>query len=110
MSQLNGRYCAICLDELRYAIQWRNVRVRPDAQIAVGDAALGYDGCGFREDQCGAAGCHLAKMDKMPVIGKAVARAVLAHWGNDDAIFKRDPAQRDRREQKRLRCHWIPFY
>src|SRR4029079_9404701 len=39
MSKLNGRYCAIGLDELRYAFQWRNVRVRPDAQIAVGNAA-----------------------------------------------------------------------
>src|SRR4051812_6770895 len=109
MSELDGRYCAIRLDELGDVFQRCDVRIGPDTQIAVSNASFGYDRSCFRKDQPGAAGGHLSQVHEMPVIHKTIVRTVLAHGRYDDTVFERDPAQRDRGKQKRVRCHWVPW-
>ncbi len=109
MRELNRRYRAVGFDEIGNALQWRDVCIRPDAQVTVSDAAFGFDRGGFGENQSGAASGHFAEVDEMPVVGHPLMRRVLAHRGNDDAVLERDAAQGDRRKQNRLRCHRNPF-
>ena len=59
---------------------------RPDAQIAMGDAAAFFHRGGLAEDQPGTAQRELAEMDIVPFVGQALAGGVLAHRRYDDAI------------------------
>ena len=68
-----------CMDSLRVKetddlLELGNVRVFPDAQIAAGDAALGRDCGGLKNDESGATLSATAEMDEMPVGGKSVLR------------------------------------
>ena len=84
------------LDERRDASQSGNLRIVPDAGIAVSYAAAFLDRSGFHEDSAGAALRELAEVHEMPVRHHPVARGILAHRRNDDAVAQLDAAQLDR--------------
>ena len=96
MRELNRRYAAIGFDEIGNALQWRDMCIRPDAQVAISNTAFGHDGGGFSEYQSGAADGHLTEVDEMPIVGQTIMRGVLAHRRDNDAILQSDAAQRDR--------------
>jgi hypothetical protein len=60
---------------------------------------LGRDRRGLDHHEPGAALGKLAKMNKVPVIGEAVGRRILAHRCDDDPVGERQPADGDRLEQ-----------
>ena len=96
---LDGGHGALRLDKGRDAPECLPVPVGPDAEIAVGDPALGRHGRGLDHDLPGPAHGATAEMDEVPVVGNPVPGAVLAHGGQEDSIPELDPAQLQRREQ-----------
>src|ERR1700716_3841693 len=68
------------------------MRIVPDPRVAVGDAAALLHRGRLDEYDAGAALGELAEMDEMPVGDFAVARRVLAHRRNDDAVPQLDVA------------------
>ena len=79
----------------------RDVRIIPDAAIAVRDAPARLDRGRLDEDDAGAALRKFSKVYQMPVGDMPIARRVLAHRRDDDAIARRQLAQRDRLEEER---------
>ncbi|MCY1557382.1 hypothetical protein D9M68_942300 [compost metagenome] len=63
-----------------------DLRVIPQAQIAVADAAFGDDGCRLKDHQTKAANAKAPEMDEVPVIGETVLRGILAHGRDHGAI------------------------
>jgi hypothetical protein len=92
VGELGSGYGAVLADETDYTREVLDVRVLPDAEVGGTDAAFGDDGGGFGEDSAGTANGASAKVDEMPVVGKAVFARVLAHRGNRNAITKRNIA------------------
>ena len=80
----------------------RDVRRRPDAEVAVGDAALVGHGGGLDEHARGAPQHQPAPMREMKILGDAVHRRVGGHRGDDDAVLERHLADGDGREEERL--------
>ena len=87
VGQLYRRHGIIPLDEVRHPLQRLDVRVAPNSQVAVGDAAALFHRRRFAKHQPRAAGCELAEMDQVPIVGAAIQCGVLTHRGNDDAVF-----------------------
>ena len=77
-----------------------DLRVLPQAEIGVGDAALGGYPGRLEDDQAKTAQREAAEMHEVPVIGIAVARRILAHRGNDGTIAQGQLAQGQRRKQQ----------
>ncbi len=98
--ELDRRDGALCTDEGRDARQAGNLRVRPEPDVAVGDAAARLDGGRLDKDDARAALCELAQVHEMPVVHQALQCAVLAHRGDHDAIARANAAQLDRFEQQ----------
>src|SRR6185437_14929087 len=55
MAELDCRHRALGLQELGNAAQWRDLRIFPEAEIAMGDPPLAAHRCGLDEDEPGAA-------------------------------------------------------
>ena len=96
--ELDRRCRALALHELSDTRKARDVRIVPDAGIAVRDAPAALDRGGFHEYDAGAALRELAKVHEVPVAHMAVLRRVLAHRRYDDAVAHFQLAQRDRFE------------
>src|SRR5205085_12679831 len=79
----------------------RDVRIVPDAGIAVRDAPARLDRGRLDEDDAGAALRKFPKVYQMPVADMPVARRVLAHRRDDDAIARLYPSQLDRLAEAR---------
>jgi hypothetical protein len=70
--ELHGGHRALRLQERSDARDRRHVRIGPDAEIAVGDAAVGFNGGGLCEDEAGAADRKLGEVGEVPVVGQSV--------------------------------------
>ena len=70
--ELNARYRALRFDEVRDALQHRNVCVIPNAQILRADAPFGDDGGGLGEHQRGTTHRELPQMHEMPIVRQAI--------------------------------------
>ena len=79
----------------------RDVRIVPDAGIAVRDAPARLDRGRLDEDDAGAALRKFAKVYQMPVGDMPIARRVLAHRRDDDAIARLYRSQLDGLEEAR---------
>jgi len=79
-----------------------NVRLVPDARVAVRDAPAALDRGRFDEYDARAAQRELAEVHEVPVADMPVLRRVLAHRRDDDAVARFYFAQCDRLEKKRF--------
>ena len=99
--QLHARHGALRLDEAGDALQHRDVRVVPDAEVLGADAPLGHHRRGFGENQPGTADGELAEVHQVPVAGEAVLARVLAHRRDADAVAQGGAAQGQRGKELR---------
>lgn len=99
MGELDADLGALGVDEIHDPLQRGDVRVRPQAEIAIGNAPLGDDARGLDQDQPEAAQREAAKMHQVPVIGEAVLGRILAHRGHHRPVAEGDAAQREGRKQ-----------
>src|SRR6185295_6981892 len=74
----------------------RDLRVRPDADVAVRDAAAGFDRARLDEHDARTALRELAQVHEMPVVHQALGRTVLAHRRDHDAVLRAHLAQAER--------------
>jgi hypothetical protein len=99
--QLDAGDRALLIDEVRGAGEGLEMAVAPNTQVLWGYAALRRDcGC-FGEHQAGAADGTAGEMHEVPVVGHALARGILAHRRDADAIAEGDVAQAEFVEQMR---------
>ena len=75
------------------------VRVGPQARVVGADPALGKDGARLGDDEPGAAHRAAPEVDEVPRVRQAVARRVLAHRRDGDAVAQRRLAQPQGREE-----------
>jgi hypothetical protein len=86
VGQLNASNSSLAVDKFRNAFQRLDVLVFPNSQIARGNATVRGDRRRFNYDQGDSADGSTSQMNQMPVIGKPILGAILAHWGHGDAI------------------------
>lgn len=84
------------LDDLRQRL---DLRIRPDPAVLGRDAPLAHHGRGFDDRQPRPALYDAAQVRRVPCCEMSVLRAVLAQWGEQDAVLKGEPAQRYGREE-----------
>ena len=89
--QRDGREAA---DHAHDVGQRRLVGVAVQAQVLRRDAALGADGRGLQDQQTGTRQRQVAQVHAVPVAGRAVLGAVLAHGRDHDAVGHRQAAER----------------
>ena len=102
MRDLDAGHHILRLHEGRDASQRRNVRRRPQSQVAVGDAALRGHCRGLDEDAGRATERQPAKVGEVEILGDAVDRRVSRHGCDDDAVLERDALNCDGCEEQRL--------
>jgi hypothetical protein len=107
MGELDRRNGAVLAQMAGDARERRNVRARPQPDVAIGDAAVLGDRGRLDADDAEPAERELAEMGEMPVAREAVGGAVGAHRRQHGAVAQHDLAEAQRGEQKRLwgRCH-----
>ena len=93
--ELDARHHVLRFHEFGDALERRDVRVRPDAQIAVGDAALVRHRGGLDEHASRASQHQPAPMREVKVLGDAIDRRVGRHGSDDDAVLEGDVADGD---------------
>ena len=79
VGQLNAGHAALRRDEGVDALEHGHLLIFPDAEVFGTDAALGRHGRGLLNNETGPAHGPAAQVHEVPVIGKAVLGAVLAH-------------------------------
>ena len=67
--------------------------VFPDAEVAGGDASLGADRRGLRDDEAGAANGAASEVYEMPFVGKTVDGRVFAHGRDGDSVGQSEAAE-----------------
>ena len=102
---LHSRNRALRLYERGDAREISDVLIFPNAEITGADAAACFHGGGFGEDERSATGGAASQVHQMPVISESVVARILAHGRDDDAVTKRDTANCEGREQRRLVWH-----
>ena len=93
MRQLNGGRTPLRPHEAHDSCKTVHVVIAPDSEVRRADASLGRDGRGFGHRQRGAACGPRTQVDKMPVVGVAVAARVLAHGRDEHAVGQRETTQ-----------------
>src|SRR5690606_11780180 len=101
MAELDRRNRAHLTDEAGYARIGRYLVVALDRGAAVGFASPRLDRGFLVEHDARAADGVTPAVHQMPVDGRAVHRAILAHRRDDDAVAGRDSAQFVGLEQQR---------
>ena len=100
VAELNAdRDGRVAAQRLEHTGQRGFVVVVPQPQVLRRNAANGFNGGGFQQQQAGARHGHLAQVHQVPVGGVAVFGRVLAHGRNDDAVGQRDRTDGIRGEQ-----------
>ncbi len=99
MGELCACVGAVLVEKGGDALEFRDVLVLPDTEVAGGDASFGADGVGFCDNQAGAANRAAAEVDQVPVIRKAVYGGVFAHGGDGDAVWESEAAKLERGEE-----------
>jgi hypothetical protein len=92
-------------DKVGYPLEARQEAVRPDAEIAVADAAPFLNGRSFGKYQAHAAERELAQMHQMPIISITIYGTILAHGRQHHAVAKCGAGNLQRRKQKRHLLH-----
>ena len=96
--KLDCRYRALRFDESADAPQRFYVLIFPDAHVAHRAQPAPFDLGGLGEDNTGAAHRELRKMGEMPIGDEPVARRVLRHGRDDNAIAQFNAADLQRRK------------
>ena len=108
MGELDAKGRAIGAHEIRNGFQRLGMSVRPEADIAMGDAPARLHRRRLRHHPAEAAGGEFRQMREMPFVRDPVLRRILAHGRQHGAVAKRHPAQRDRGKEFRLGHHAPP--
>ena len=93
MGELDAGGGAMLVEEFDDAGEGSDLRVLPEAEIAVGNAGFGRDARGFDDDEAETAEGEAAEMDEVPVVGDAVTGHVLAHRRDDGAVAESEGAE-----------------
>ncbi len=72
VGELGSSVGAVLVEEGGDALEFGDVLVLPDAEVAESDAGLWADGVGLGDDEAGATDGAAAEVDEMPVAGEAV--------------------------------------
>jgi hypothetical protein len=99
MGELDAGDRALLAYEVRRAGERLEMPVAPYTQVLWGDAALRRDRCRLGEDQAGAADGAAGEMYEVPIVRHALARGILAHRRDADAVAEGDVAQTELIEQ-----------
>lgn len=99
VGELDGGDGALGFEEVDDAAEGFDVGVGPEAEVAEGDAAGGFDGCCLHHDEAGATGGAGAEMDEMPIVGEAIDGGVFTHGRDGDAVGEGDAADGEGGEQ-----------
>ena len=75
------------------------MRIGPQAKVCGCNPAFRINRSGFDKDYARSSDCSAGEVDKLPIIGKPVRVAVLAHGRDSDPVGKRDRTLRERREE-----------
>jgi hypothetical protein len=67
MRELDANLLALAVDVVDDTLQRRDLAVFPEARVVGGNAAAGFDGGGFYDDEAGAVEGELAEVDEVPV-------------------------------------------
>src|SRR5262249_14572173 len=73
--------------------------VRPDAEVAVRNAAFGKNAGGFDNNQSEATESETTQMDDVIIVHEAIRRRILTHGRNHDAVTEFHTADGDGLEQ-----------
>ena len=92
VGELNGGDGALGFEEGDDAAEGFDVGVAPEAEVAEGDAAGGFDGCCLHHDEAGAAGGAGAEVDQMPIVSEAIDGGIFTHGRDGDAVGEGDAA------------------
>jgi len=98
MGKLNPGDGALYFDKPNDRSKCLRVGVGPDAAVERRDSPDRRNGGGFHHHQSRPADGPAAEMDEMPIGGQAVIAAVLAHWGNENAVAEGDFANLEGRK------------
>ncbi len=99
VGELGAGVGSMLMEERGDALEFGDVLVLPDAEVAGSDAGFGADGVGFGEDDGGAAYGAAAEMDEVPVVGEAAGGGVLAHGRDGDTVRKGEAAELEGAEE-----------
>ncbi len=99
VGELDGGDGALGFKERDDAAEGFDVGVGPEAEVAEGDAAGGFDGGGFDHNEAGATGGAGAEVDEMPIVGEAIDGGVFTHGRDGDAVGEGDAADGEGGEQ-----------
>ena len=101
MPELDSRHGIMRLDEVRAALQARDERVVPQAEVADRAAPAPLHLGGFHDDQAGTPRRVAPDIHQVPVGREALHRRILVHRRDHDAVLEPHVADRDRFEQHR---------
>ena len=93
VGQLHARHAALRHNEVVDAPQHGHLLIFPQAQVFGTDAAFGRNSRGFLHNEGRAAHGPATQVHEVPVVGKSVLGAVLAHGRHHHAVFEGDAAQ-----------------
>jgi hypothetical protein len=99
MGELNANCGILSVEEIDDAGEGSDMLVLPEAEIAIRNAALGQHAGGFHHDEPKSTNAETAQVNKMPVIGKAIDRRILAHGRHHSPIAQGKAAQCGGRHQ-----------
>jgi hypothetical protein len=92
VGELDGGDGALGFEERDDAAEGFDVRVAPEAEVAEGNAAGGFDGGGLHHDEAGATGGAGAEVNEVPIVSEAIDGGVFTHGGDGDAVGEGDTA------------------
>lgn len=98
--KLYCRHGAELSQEIGDALEWRNLTVVPQAEVAVRNPATFVHGSCLGEHQTCAAHRKFSKVHKMEIAGQPVAGRVLAHRRNRQTVAQFDRTQPDGSEEQ----------
>ena len=93
MGELDAGAAPWLVEEIDDAGQRGDLLVLPEAEIAIGNPALGAYAGRFDDNEAEAAHGEAAEMHEMPVVGEAVPGRILAHRGDDGAVAESEAAE-----------------
>ena len=86
VADLDAGHGAVRFDRRGDLRQSGRLFVVPKAEAGRRDAPFGRDGGRFDDQQAGAAACEAGVVGVVPVVGQAVAGAVLTHWRDHNTV------------------------
>jgi hypothetical protein len=91
--------------ECDHPLQSSFVRIAVETDTATGNSTNALDGGGLEHKEARTGLRKHAQMHEVPITGATIARAVLAHWRNNNSVCEIKIGDSQRRKQSISRCH-----